>query len=379
MSMRYQAGINLPGYNPLKVTNAPTIGTATAGNNGCATVTFTAPTCIGGGAITSYTAAPTTGISSATGATSPVVVSGLAPGSTYTFKVVANNIYGPSYPSAASNSIVAKSVGQQAYTTAGTYTWVAPSSVTSVSVVVVGGGGAGGGNCTSGTNCIGGAGGGGGGLRYRNNYTVTPGGSYTVIVGAGGISADAQSAVGFSGCNSSFNGAVVVANGGTGGGKGQTGAPAGGGGSGACTAGGSGGSGGGGVTNSNGTGGGGAGGYSGNGGTGMDRSSTGRTDGTGGGGAGGQTAPVSGGGGVGILGQGANGVGVSAGGSGGANGVTAINTNPARPNGGAYGGGGAGKFSSSALPNGGLGGVGAVRIIWLGTTRSFPSTCTGNL
>jgi hypothetical protein len=26
-----------------------------------------------------------------------------------------------------------------------------------------------------------------------------------------------------------------------------------------------------------------------------------------------------------------------------------------------------------------LGGAGAVRIIWPGTTRSFPSTCTGNL
>ncbi len=33
--------------------------------------------------------------------------------------------------------------GQQAYTTAGTYSWVAPSGVTSVSVVAVGGGGSG--------------------------------------------------------------------------------------------------------------------------------------------------------------------------------------------------------------------------------------------
>ena len=31
--------------------------------------------------------------------------------------------------------------GQQAYTTAGTYSWVCPAGVTSVSVVAVGGGG----------------------------------------------------------------------------------------------------------------------------------------------------------------------------------------------------------------------------------------------
>ena len=34
--------------------------------------------------------------------------------------------------------------GQQAYTTAGSYTWVAPALVTKVSVVVVGAGGGGG-------------------------------------------------------------------------------------------------------------------------------------------------------------------------------------------------------------------------------------------
>jgi hypothetical protein len=40
--------------------------------------------------------------------------------------------------------------------------------------------------------------------------------------------------------------------------------------------------------------------------------------------------------------------------------------------GGAFGGGG-NFFNASA------GGQGAVRIIWPGTARSFPSTCTGNL
>lgn len=65
--------------------------------------------------------------------------------------------------------------GQEAYETPGTYTWVAPAGVTSVSVVAVGAGGGGYVNA-----------GGGGGLRYYNNYAVTPGNSYTVTVGARG-------------------------------------------------------------------------------------------------------------------------------------------------------------------------------------------------
>jgi hypothetical protein len=44
--------------------------------------------------------------------------------------------------------------------------------------------------------------------------------------------------------------------------------------------------------------------------------------------------------------------------------------------GGAYGGGGG---YNDNLVTGGAGAVGAVRIIWPGTTRSFPSTNTGDL
>jgi hypothetical protein len=113
MSMRYQAGIILPGYNPLKVANAPTIGTATAGINS-ASVTFTAPSDVGGGAITSYSviAIKTSdgSTSVATGASSPISVTGLA-GTAYTFKVQANNAYGPSPLSAASNSVTPLAVG----------------------------------------------------------------------------------------------------------------------------------------------------------------------------------------------------------------------------------------------------------------------------
>ena len=141
MSMRYQAGIVLPGYNALKVANAPTIGTASQASSTSVSVAFTAPSCTGGGAISSYTAyCTTTGTNTTSGASSPLVVTGLTTGSAYTFKVVATNAYGPSYPSSASNSVTPATVGQDAYTTAGTYTWVAPSGVTSVSIVAVGAG-----------------------------------------------------------------------------------------------------------------------------------------------------------------------------------------------------------------------------------------------
>ena len=54
------------------------------------------------------------------------------------------------------------SIGQQAYTTAGTYSWTCPVGVASVSVVCVGGGG-------SPANSDDQPGGGGGALAYTNN------------------------------------------------------------------------------------------------------------------------------------------------------------------------------------------------------------------
>jgi hypothetical protein len=71
-----------------------------------------------------------------------------------------------------------------------------------------------------------------------------------------------------------------------------------------------------------------------------------------------------------LLGQGASGVSASQGGSGGTNGGGTIGGSPV---GGTYGGGGPGSPAFSQ------GGSGAVRIIWPGTTRLFPSTGTGNL
>jgi len=213
MSMSRQAGIVLPGYNPLLVANAPTIGTATAGTSNCASVTFTAPSCTGGSVISTYSAyCTTTGTNRATGASSPITVTGLTTGTSYTFRVVATNIYGPSYPSAASNSITATVVTCATFTTAGTFSWVAPAGVTSVAAVAVGGGGGGAGSNSSGCS---GTGGGGGALSYVNGISVTPGNSYTVVVGDGGAGQAANAgSIGNAGNTSSFGSTFVSAGGG---------------------------------------------------------------------------------------------------------------------------------------------------------------------
>ena len=109
MSMRYTAGFISAFYNPLKNPDAPTIGTATGGN-ASASVTFTAPANVGGSAITSYIVISTPSGITGTAASSPITVSGLTNGTAYTFKVFANNSYGPSVLSAASNSVTPSSV-----------------------------------------------------------------------------------------------------------------------------------------------------------------------------------------------------------------------------------------------------------------------------
>ena len=257
--------------------------------------------------------------------------------------------------------------GEVLFDVAGTYSWVAPPGVTSVSVVAVGAGGAGidgGGSGGVGT----GSGGGGGALAYKNNIAVVPGTSYTVVVGAASL-VNSGTASSFSngtitltanpGLTATFGGAGgapggTFDGGGTGGQGGNSGNPS--------------------IYNS---GGGGAGGYSGNGGRGGAQSSV-ASDGAGGGGGGGSTFNPLGqgstGGGVGVWGIGSNGLAGTTttnatGGSGGRRG----GNNSIAGDQSTYGGGGSQGGAQRGFP-----GRGAVRIIW-GPGRSFPSTNVGRI
>lgn len=90
----------LPGSSP-DVPVPPTNLISTAGN-GSATIAFTAPASNGGAAITGYTAACTAGNATFTGTAtaSPIAVTGLSNGTTYTCTVTATNSAGTSSASA---------------------------------------------------------------------------------------------------------------------------------------------------------------------------------------------------------------------------------------------------------------------------------------
>lgn len=271
--------------------------------------------------------------------------------------------------------------GGHRYTTAGTHSWTCPTGVTKVSVVCVGGGGGGYGDTA----------GGGAGLGYINDYSVTPGQSYTVVVGVKGEHSAYPNSYGG---DSYFVDATTVKGGGGAGGGGYAldGVQLAGDGVGGTYVG-DGGANGGNGGNSGASGGGGAAGYSGNGGAGGGTTQNGSDGvsggGGGGGGAGGEGAyPTnfigSGGGGVGIFGAGVTGTGGtyssggnSTGGTGGSGGATGdggdsgCNTGSALADGNYGGGGGSGNRGNCAKE----GGDGAVRIIY-GDGRSFPSTNT---
>ena len=112
--MSKQAGRMSQGANDFLTPYAPTIGTATdvgtsrAYDNGAVTVTFT-PT--GPNAATSFTVTASTG-QTATGASSPIIVTGIATGATPTFTVTGTNAQGTGPASAASNSVTVTTVPQ---------------------------------------------------------------------------------------------------------------------------------------------------------------------------------------------------------------------------------------------------------------------------
>ncbi|MFA6417090.1 MAG: fibronectin type III domain-containing protein, partial [Patescibacteria group bacterium] len=77
---------------PATTPNAPT-GVSAVSGNGEATITFTPPVYDGGSVITSYTVTSNAG-HTATGGSSPITITGLTNGTTYTFTVTATNAIG---------------------------------------------------------------------------------------------------------------------------------------------------------------------------------------------------------------------------------------------------------------------------------------------
>jgi titin len=129
---------------PSTVPGAPTIGTATSNANASSAVSFTAPASNGGAAISSYTvtAVDTTNPSNPnvtqSGTGSPITVSGLNNGDTYSFSVTATNVSGtgassgsttatPSTAPGAPTNVTA-AVGPPVATGDAAVSWTAPAS-----------------------------------------------------------------------------------------------------------------------------------------------------------------------------------------------------------------------------------------------------------
>lgn len=89
------------------VPGAPTGAVGTAGG-GQVSVAFTAPASNGGSAILDYTVTASPGGATATGATSPIQVTGLTNGTAYTFTVTARNSAGVGTASTASTAVTPK-------------------------------------------------------------------------------------------------------------------------------------------------------------------------------------------------------------------------------------------------------------------------------
>ena len=214
---------------------APTIGTPTAGN-GSVSLTFTAPGNNGGSAITNYSYS-TDGTNyialSPAQTTSPLTISGLTNGVSYTVRIRAINAAGSSVASSASSSFtpappppftvtsgtastsIANGRTYYRFTTNGSITLAGAAAT--VEIFAVGGGGAGG-RGTGNTNDYGG-GGGAGGLQTNSSTNatgsqlvsipaLTAAAVYTIVVGTGGIRSEGIDSAG-AGSNTTFSGTGI--------------------------------------------------------------------------------------------------------------------------------------------------------------------------
>ena len=149
---------------PLRVANAPTIGTALMVSNTTANVTYTVPGFTGDTPIESYTAIAfpggATGILNTSGS-GTITVTGLTDNTNYTFSVTANNTDGPSTNSLSTNSILTNS-----FPTAPTISYVELTSFSTANIVYTA-------------------------PAYNGNSVIT---AYTAVSNVGGITATVNTA-----------------------------------------------------------------------------------------------------------------------------------------------------------------------------------------
>jgi hypothetical protein len=141
-----------------------------------------------------------------------------ASGSTISLGAISTNNTFPSISiNQTANKTATSSAITQDFSTAGSFSFVVPSSVTKVTATIIGGGGAGGNGHASGYSA---SGGGGSGGYVVQNITVTPGQTVSIVVGTGGTVSGAQGGAGGNGTSSivTYAATPYTAGGGSGGG-----------------------------------------------------------------------------------------------------------------------------------------------------------------
>lgn len=117
---------------------APVIGSATAGDEQ-ATISFNAPASNGGAPITGYTVTSSPGNVTATGAASPITVTGLSNGTAYTFTVTASNSMGAGTASAATAAVTPAAALTKPVAGLASATVAANSSANPITLAITGG------------------------------------------------------------------------------------------------------------------------------------------------------------------------------------------------------------------------------------------------